>query len=70
MVCALLGHNWSRKRILVYCDNLSTVEISPKSDKKDQSIINLISKLTYLTALYHFVIHIAVVENTAADSRY
>lgn len=75
MACVLWGHNWSRRRILFHCDNLATVEIISKGRSKVKSIMKLMRRLTFHTAINNFVvhaIHIAGVDNNIADaiSRY
>lgn len=71
MACVLWGHNWSRKRILFNCDNLATVEIVRKGRSKIPSIMKLMRKLTYHSALNNFVVHaqhIPGINNCIADS--
>ncbi|KAK3096515.1 hypothetical protein FSP39_000934 [Pinctada imbricata] len=75
MSCVLWGKFWKRKRILFFCDNLSTVDIIRKGRSKVQSIMKLMRTLTFHSAYYSFVIHaqhIPGVKNSIADalSRY
>ena len=75
MACIIWGQNWTRHRILFYCDNLATVEIINKGRSKNSSIMKLMRKLTFHSALNNYVIHakhIAGVDNSIADaiSRY
>jgi len=57
MACVMWGGNWAQKRILFYCDNESTVEIINKGRSKVPSIMKLMRKLTYHSALCNYVIH-------------
>lgn len=57
MSCILWGHTWSRHRILFYCDNSTTVEIINKGRSKIPSIMKLMRKLTYHSAINSFIIH-------------
>jgi len=71
MACVLWGHNWSRKGILFNCDYLATVEIVRKGRSKIPSIMKLMRKLTYHSALNNFVVHaqhIPGINNCIADS--
>ena len=67
------GHLWCRLRILIYCDNLSTVEIINiyLGRSKIPSIMKLMRKLTFHSALHSYVIHakhIEGVQNNLADA--
>ena len=68
MACILWGHTWSRKRILFHCDNLGTAEIITKGRSKIKTIMTLMRKLTYHSAMNNYVIHIAGVHNNIADA--
>lgn len=71
LACVLWGHQWARKRILFYCDNLATVEIISKGRSKVPSIMKLMRKLTYHSALCNFTVHarhIPGIQNSVADS--
>ena len=57
MACVLWGHTWTSKRILFYCDNLSTVEIITKGRSKVGDIMLLMRKLTWWSAKHNFIIH-------------
>ena len=56
MACVLWGHQWSRLRIVFYCDNMSTVEITNKGRSKIPSIMKLMRMK-----------HIEGVKNNLAD---
>ena len=71
MACVLWGHHWGRKRIVFNCDNLATVEIINKGRSKIPSIMKLMRKLTYHSAMHSFIIHsqhIRTETNCIADS--
>jgi hypothetical protein len=71
MACVLWGHQWSRLRIVLYCDNMSTVDIINKGRSKVLSIMKLMRKLTYHSALNNYVIyakHIPGINNSIADA--
>ena len=71
MACVLWGHQWNRLRILFHCDNEATVEIIRKGRSKKPSIMRLMRKLTYISAINHFVIHAQHIpgkQNTIADA--
>ena len=57
MAVALEGKFWANKRILFYCDNLSTVNIITKGRSKVCSIMRLMLRLTYTCCIHNFVIH-------------
>lgn len=57
MSCILWGHMWSRHQILFYCDNSTTVKIINKGRSKIPSIMKLMRKLTYHSAINSFIIH-------------
>ena len=71
MACVLWGHQWRNKRILFHCDNEATVEIISKGRSKVSSIMRLMRKLTYYSAMQNFVthaIHIPGKQNNIADA--
>ncbi|CAG2224001.1 unnamed protein product [Mytilus edulis] len=71
MACVLWGDRWKRKRILFNCDNLATVDIIKKGRSKIQSLMKLMRKLTYHSAINNFVVHakhIPGIKNCIADS--
>jgi hypothetical protein len=57
MAAVLWGNHWAQKRILFYCDNEATVQIINKGRSKVPSIMNLMRRLTYHSALCNFLIH-------------
>ena len=71
LAAVLWGHMWSRKRIVVNCDNASVVDIINCGRSKIPFIMKFVRKLIWLEAQYSFVIrarHISGVSNSIADS--
>lgn len=72
VVAALLwAPSWSKKRILFYCDNMSTVQIVQKGRSKVPCIMQLMRRLTWTSAKFNFCIyaqHLPGVTNNIADS--
>ncbi|CAG2233319.1 unnamed protein product [Mytilus edulis] len=67
----LWGHEWSTKRILFHCDNMSSVYIINKGRSKCNVIMNLVRRLTLCAAKFNFVVHAVHVpgkENNIADA--
>jgi hypothetical protein len=62
---------WSKKRILFYCDNTSTVQIVQKGRSKVPCIMQLMRRLTWIAANHNFCIyakHLPGVTNNIADA--
>ena len=57
MACVIWGHSWKRHKILFYCDNMATVEIINKGRSRNQSIMKLMRKLTYHSAVNNYTVH-------------
>lgn len=71
MAAVLWGHQWSKKRILVNCDNAATVEIINKGRSKVPFIMRFVRKLVWHEAECNFILrakHLPSVSNTLADS--
>ena len=72
VVAAMLwGSEWNGKRILFYCDNLTTVFIINKGRSQAQPIVKLMRCLTWCAAKGNFFItakHIPGVHNDIADA--
>jgi hypothetical protein len=72
VVAAILwGSSWSTKRIMFYCDNMSTVQIIRKGRSKIINIMQLMRRLTWLAAQYNFTVyceHVPGINNVIADS--
>ncbi|CAG2199550.1 unnamed protein product [Mytilus edulis] len=71
----LWGHEWSTKRILFHCDNMSSVYIINKGRSKCNVIMNLVRRLTWCAAKFNFCCTCCTCtrkENNTADalSRY
>ena len=70
MACVLWGSQWTQKRILFFCDNMSTVDIISKGRSKVPSIMKLMRRLTFQLAKCNFVVHSKHIfsrENCIAD---
>lgn len=72
VVAALLwGHLWSAKRILFYCDNMSSVQIIQKGRSKVQFITPLMRQLTWTSVKNNFCVyakHLPGTKNLIADA--
>ena len=72
MACQMWGSAWwCKKRILINCDNESTVFIINKGRSKIESIMKFMRKLTFIAASNNFVIHAKHVpgkDNNIADA--
>ena len=71
MACVLWGSEWPRKRILFFCDNMSSVNIINKVRSKISLIMSLVRKLTWCSANNNFTLHakhIPGVKNNIADA--
>ena len=71
MALLLWGHQWKRKRLLFYCDNLATVNIINKGRSKSKMIMNLMRKLTFCSAVNNVTLHAEHIPgktNTIADA--
>ncbi|XP_060063752.1 uncharacterized protein LOC132544202 [Ylistrum balloti] len=71
MACVLWGQEWTKKRIVFHCDNMSTVDIINKGRSKVSLIMKLMRKLTLVSAYYNFTVrakHIPGIDNTIADA--
>ena len=69
--CAIWGCNWSRKQILLNCDNQAVVEVINSKKSKCESIMKLLRHLTLITMSGNFHIkarHVPGVQNELADS--
>ena len=72
VVAAILwGHEWTRKKILVYSDNSAAVHIINKGRSPCLDIMKFIRRLTLTAAKYGFIIkaaHVPGFTNVAADA--
>ncbi|CAF1618610.1 unnamed protein product [Rotaria magnacalcarata] len=67
----LWGANWSRRRIIFYCDNQALVYILNKRRSANSIIMMFIRRLTLLSLKYNFhlmALHIAGATNGIADA--
>ncbi|XP_034562822.1 uncharacterized protein LOC117829305 [Notolabrus celidotus] len=71
VACQLWGPSWTRKQIVVFCDNSATVEIINKGRSKIPIINSLMRRLTWLCVLNNFILRAAFIpghENRVADA--
>ena len=71
MACSMWGYTWARKKILLNCDNESTVYIINKGRSKIPSIMKFMRKLTWIAATNNFVLHARHIrgrDNSIADA--
>ena len=71
MACALWGHRWSGKKILLHCDNKAVVQAWKTGSCKHSGVVELIRKALRISALNNFILlitHIAGADNTIADA--
>ncbi|XP_063055926.1 uncharacterized protein LOC134449746 [Engraulis encrasicolus] len=67
----LWGKDWSRKRIVLHCDNEAVVNIINKGRSSCTSIMSLVRRLTWQSVLLNFIItaeHIPGSHNVVADA--
>ena len=71
MACVVWGPRWSRKGILVHCDNMAVVHIMQSKTSRDPVIMHLLRCLFFVAAHYELrvrAVHVAGVGNVAADA--
>nr|XP_055023094.1 uncharacterized protein LOC129413423 [Misgurnus anguillicaudatus] len=72
IIAAILwGHEWSRHSILIHSDNSAVVEIINKGRSRSLAIMQLVRRLTLISAQHQFIIraaHIPGYCNSIADS--
>ena len=71
MAAVLWGQEWSKKRIVVKCDNESAYKIINKGRSRIPFIMKFIRKLVWCEAKYNFTIHASFIPgctNLIADS--
>ncbi|XP_055030533.2 uncharacterized protein [Misgurnus anguillicaudatus] len=72
IIAAILwGHKWSRHSILIHSDNSAVVEIINKGRSRSLAIMQLVRRLTLISAQHQFIIraaHIPGYCNSIADS--
>ena len=67
----LWGHLWSKKSILFYCDNSTTVHIINKGRTSSALIMQLLRRLVWISVSNNFLIqacHLPGIFNNAADA--
>lgn len=71
VACLLWGSRWTRKQIVVFCDNAATVEIINKGRSKIPTINSLMRRLTWTCILNNFILRATFIpghENCVADA--
>ena len=71
IAAVLWGKEWKGKRIKFHCDNMATVQIITKGRSKVNSIMKLMRRLTWCSAIGNFVViasHVPGVNNELSDS--
>ena len=71
VACVLWGHLWSRKRIVVFCDNEAAVHIINKGRSNVPLINSFVRRITWSSVRGSFMVraaHIPGLDNTVADS--
>ena len=71
MAAILWGNQWSKKRIILKCDNLSFVFILRKGKSRCSNIMLLMRRLTWCAATYNFSFyseHLRSEDNGISDS--
>ena len=66
-----LGVQWSRKRILIHCDNHAVVDIWRFGTSKHRALMHLVQSLFFTAAKHNYtelLKHIPGVDNSIADS--
>ncbi|XP_062383578.1 uncharacterized protein LOC134071030 [Sardina pilchardus] len=69
--CVLWGKEWSRKRILFFCDNEAVVAIINKGRSRCPKIMSLLRRLTWQSVIHNFVVnasHVPGYINVEADA--
>ena len=70
-VATAWGAQWSRKRILIHCDNHAVVDVWRSGTTKHKALMRLIRSLFFTAAKHNFTVllkHIPGVDNSIADS--
>ncbi len=72
VVAAILwGHKWSRKRIMLHCDNMAVVYIINKGRSPCDTIMKLMRRLVIISAMSNFqfvAVHVEGTRNATADA--
>ena len=61
------GSRWSGKRILMHCDNMCVVEVVNSGSSKSVDIMDLIRKLFFVCAKFHFEIRTCYINTKVND---
>ena len=68
---ATFGSQWRSKRIMMHCDNMSIVQVLTSGTSKSEPLMDLVRKLFFLSAMYHFELsscYINTHDNDVADA--
>ena len=71
LACAVWGHAWHGRRVIVNCDNTGAVAVANSGYSKAPRIMHLLRCLFFIRALYQFTVHVVYIEgsdNTWADA--
>jgi hypothetical protein len=71
LAAATWGASWTAKRIIFYCDNMTTVQVLTSGVSKCKDLMGLVRSLLYLAAKYQFcykLLYINTKDNTVADA--
>lgn len=71
IAASLWGHEWSRKRILLLCDNQAIVSVINKGRSKSSFIMPFVRRLTLLSMQHHFLLRASYIssnQNGPADA--
>ena len=69
--CRTWGHNWSRERIRVHCDNSAVVDCVRSGTSRAPPVMDLLRTLFMVCSLFNFtvsVVHVAGTSNPVADA--
>lgn len=71
LACMVWGPQWSGKRIMLWCDNQSVINILNSKSSKISKIMDLVRKITVQTLICNFTLtsqHVPGVDNSIADA--
>ena len=70
IACKIWGTQFRGKRILVYCDNNTSVQVLNSGKSKDEALLKCLREICYFSAMHEFEIraeHLPGVENRKSD---
>ena len=71
LACRVWGNEWTRRKLLVHCDNASVVSVMASGTARDPFVMHLVRDIFFTAAKGQFIIfvqHIFGVDNGLADS--